>query len=71
MMYELCKRQIENGCETEAEREEMKTFLGCFMMTKQITPEQYMELSNKLNPVTHETSPIVTEEKHTEVGIQA
>lgn len=70
-MYELCKRQIENGCETEAEREEMKTFLGCFMMTKQITPEQYMELSNKLNPVKHETSPVVTEEKHTEVGIQA
>lgn len=69
-MYELCKRQIENKCETEAEREEMMRFLGCFMMTKQITPEQYMELSNMLKPVKHETSPVVTEEKHTEVGIQ-
>ena len=53
-MYELCKRQIENGCETEAEREEMMKFLGCFMMTKQITPEQYMELSNMLNPKTND-----------------
>ncbi|MDK0651627.1 hypothetical protein P5E68_14930 [Clostridium perfringens] len=78
MMYELCKRQIENGCKTEKEREEMKQFLGCFMMTHEITPEQYMELSNMLKPVVvvtpsmeHETSPVVTEEKHTEVGIQA
>ena len=77
-MYELCKRQIENGCKTEKEREEMKKFLGCFMMTHEITPEQYMELSNMLKPVAvvipsmdHETSPVVTEEKHTEVGIQA
>lgn len=67
-MYELCKRQIENGCKTEAEREEMKKFLGCFMMTHEITPEQYMELSNMLKPVPvvtllptdHETNPIVT-----------
>lgn len=47
-MYELCKMQIKNGCK----KEEMEKFLGCFMMTKQITPEQYMELSNMLNPVT-------------------
>lgn len=78
MMYELCKRQIANGCKTEKEREEMKQFLGCFMMTNEITPEQYMELSNMLKPVAvvipsmeHETSPVVTEEKHTEVEIQA
>lgn len=56
MMYELCKRQIENGCKTEKEREEMKKFLGCFMMTHEITPEQYMELSNMLKPV-----PVVTQ----------
>ena len=56
----------------------MKQFLGCFMMTHEITPEQYMELSNMLKPVAvvipsmeHETSPVVTEEKHTEVEIQA
>ncbi|MDK0558281.1 hypothetical protein P6O24_04140 [Clostridium perfringens] len=58
MMYELCKRQIENGCKTEKEREEMKQFLGCFMMTHEITPEQYMELSNLLVtslPTDHET----------------
>ena len=78
MMYELCKRQIANGCKTEKEREEMKQFLDCFMMTHEITPEQYMELSNMLKPVAvvipsmeHETSPVVTEEKHTEVEIQA
>ena len=78
MMYELCKRQIANGCKTEKEREEMRRFLGCFMMTHEITPEQYMELSNMLKPVAvvipsmeHETSPVVTEEKHTEVEIQA
>ncbi|WP_243894434.1 hypothetical protein [Clostridium perfringens] len=78
MMYELCKRQIANGCKTEKEREEMKQFLGCFMMNHEITPEQYMELSNMLKPVAvvipsmeHETSPVVTEEKHTEVEIQA
>ena len=78
MMYELCKRQIANGCKTEKEREEMKQFLGCFMMTHEITPEQSMELSNMLKPVAvvipsmeHETSPVVTEEKHTEVEIQA
>lgn len=78
MMYELCKRQIANGCKTEKEREEMKQFLGCLMMTHEITPEQYMELSNMLKPVAvvipsmeHETSPVVTEEKHTEVEIQA
>ncbi|MDU2048673.1 MAG: hypothetical protein E6715_10320 [Clostridium perfringens] len=65
MMYELCKRQIENGCKTEKEREEMKQFLGCFMMTHEITPEQYMELSNMLKPVVvipsmeHETSSVV------------
>ncbi|SQI03867.1 hypothetical protein [Clostridium perfringens] len=67
MMYELCKRQIENGCKTEKEREEMKQFLGCFMMTHEITPEQYMELSNMLKPVPvvtslsadHETNPVV------------
>ncbi|HBI7014144.1 TPA: hypothetical protein K8N12_003021 [Clostridium perfringens] len=77
-MYELCKRQIENGCKTDTEREEMKKFLGCFMITHEITPEQYMELSNMLKPVAvvtpsmeHETSPVVNEEKHTEVGIQA
>ncbi|EOU1123617.1 hypothetical protein AB8I96_000562 [Clostridium perfringens] len=77
-MYELCKRQIANGCKTEKEREEMKQFLGCLMMTHEITPEQYMELSNMLKPVAvvipsmeHETSPVVTEEKHTEVEIQA
>ncbi|MBO3342674.1 hypothetical protein JJB52_02175 [Clostridium perfringens] len=77
-MYELCKRQIANGCKTEKEREEMKQFLGCFMMNHEITPEQYMELSNMLKPVAvvipsmeHETSPVVTEEKHTEVEIQA
>ena len=29
----------------------MKQFLGCFMMTHEITPEQYMELSNMLKPV--------------------
>ena len=78
MMYELCKRQIANGCKTEKERDERKQFLGCFMMTHEITPEQYMELSNMLKPVAvvipsmeHETNPVVTEEKHTEVEIQA
>ncbi|ABG84133.1 hypothetical protein BFS07_05410 [Clostridium perfringens] len=58
MMYELCKRQIENRCKTEKEREEMKQFLGCFMMTHEITPEQYIELSNLLVtslPTDHET----------------
>ncbi|EJT6167417.1 hypothetical protein N2W38_000946 [Clostridium perfringens] len=57
-MYELCKRQIENRCKTEKEREEMKQFLGCFMMTHEITPEQYIELSNLLVtslPTDHET----------------
>ncbi|WP_243895395.1 hypothetical protein [Clostridium perfringens] len=74
MMYELCKRQIENGCKTEAEREEMMKFLGCFMMTHEITPEQYMELSNMLKPVAvvipsmeHETSPVVVAPTETKV----
>lgn len=63
-MYELCKRQIENGCNTENKREEMKKFLGCFMMTHEITPEQYMELSNMLNL-------LVVEEKHTKLVRQS
>ncbi|MDG6892684.1 hypothetical protein [Clostridium perfringens] len=74
MMYELCKRQIANGCKTEKEREEMKQFLGCFMMTHEITPEQYMELSNMLKPVAvvipsmeHETSPVVVAPTETKV----
>ncbi|BDC03418.1 hypothetical protein [Clostridium perfringens] len=76
MMYELCKRQIENGCKTEKEREEMKQFLGCFMMTHEITPEQYMELSNMLNSVVtssmeHETSPVVTPTETTPIQSQA
>ncbi|MGU8325342.1 hypothetical protein ACV3K3_01655 [Clostridium perfringens] len=60
MMYELCKKQIENGCKTEKEREEMKQFLGCFMMTHEITPEQYMELSNMLRPVAVVVTPTET-----------
>lgn len=68
-MYELCRRQIENGCKTESEREEMKKFLGCFMMTKQITPEQYMELSNMVNPIT--PLPVVTPVETTVIEPQA
>ena len=63
MMYELCKMQIKNGCD----KEYMISCLGCFLMTKQITQEQYMELMAMLNPVpvsplpvNHETSPTVT-----------
>lgn len=47
MMYELCKMQIKNGCD----KEYMMSCLGCFLMTKQITQEQYMELMAMLNPV--------------------
>lgn len=64
MMYELCKMQIKNGCD----KEYMMSCLGCFLMTKQITQEQYMELMAMLNPVptmpqevkNEETKPVVT-----------
>ncbi|EOU1110490.1 hypothetical protein QTI69_14925 [Clostridium perfringens] len=63
MMYELCKMQIKNGCD----KEYMMSCLGCFLMTKQITQEQYMELMAMLNPVPvsplpvgQGTNPVVT-----------
>ena len=63
MMYELCKMQIKNGCD----KEYMMSCLGCFLMTKQITQEQYMELMAMLNPVAvsplsvgQGTNPVVT-----------
>ncbi len=63
MMYELCKMQIKNGCD----KEYMMSCLGCFLMTKQITQEQYMELMAMLNPVPvsplpvgQRTNPVVT-----------
>ena len=46
MMYELCKMQIKNG----GDKEYMMTCLGCFLMTKQITQQQYIELMAMLNP---------------------
>lgn len=46
MMYELCKMQIKNG----GDKSYMMSCLGCFLMTKQITQEQYMELMGMLNP---------------------
>lgn len=63
MMYELCKMQIKNRCD----KEYMMSCLGCFLMTKQITQEQYMELMAMLNPVPvsplpvgQGTNPVVT-----------
>ncbi|EHR1329312.1 hypothetical protein KTI17_002822 [Clostridium perfringens] len=74
MMYELCKMQIKNGCD----KEYMMSCLGCFLMTKQITQEQYMELMAMLNPVPvsplptdHETSPTVTPKETTVIEPQA
>ncbi|XZK76763.1 hypothetical protein ACSXCI_15635 (plasmid) [Clostridium perfringens] len=74
MMYELCKMQIKNGCD----KEYMMSCLGCFLMTKQITQEQYMELMAMLNPVpvsplpvNHETSPVVTPTETTPIQPQA
>lgn len=74
MMYELCKMQIKNGCD----KEYMMSCLGCFLMTKQITQEQYMELMTMLNPVPasplptdHETSPVVTPTETTPIQPQA
>lgn len=70
-MYELCKRQIEKGCKSEIKKKEMMSYLGCFMMTGQITPKQYMELSNMLDTVIlstssidNEISPVDTEEEN-------
>ncbi|HBI7028693.1 TPA: hypothetical protein K8M70_002425 [Clostridium perfringens] len=63
MMYELCKMQIKNG----GDKAYMMSCLGCFLMTKQITQEQYMELMAMLNPVPvsplpvgQGTNPVVT-----------
>ncbi|NGT68175.1 hypothetical protein G6Z16_15035 [Clostridium perfringens] len=74
MMYELCKMQIKNGCD----KEYMISCLGCFLMTKQITQEQYMELMAMLNPVpvtplpaNNETSPVVTPTETTPIQPQA
>lgn len=74
MMYELCKMQIKNGCD----KEYMMSCLGCFLMTKQITQEQYMELMAMLNPVpvtplpaNNEKSPVVTPTETTPIQPQA
>ena len=57
MMYELCKMQIKNG----GDKEYMMTCLGCFLMTKQITQQQYIELMAMLNPAPAQpTSPTGT-----------
>ncbi|MDK0708125.1 hypothetical protein P5E62_02525 [Clostridium perfringens] len=74
MMYELCKMQIKNGCD----KEYMMSCLGCFLMTKQITQEQYMELMAMLNPVPvsplpvgQGTNPVVTPAETTPIQPQA
>ncbi|EGT4144506.1 hypothetical protein EQY69_09825 [Clostridium perfringens] len=74
MMYELCKMQIKNGCD----KEYMMSCLGCFLMTKQITQEQYMELMAMLNPVPvsplpagQRTNPVVTTRETTVIEPQA
>ncbi|MDH5083499.1 hypothetical protein [Clostridium perfringens] len=74
MMYELCKMQIKNGCD----KEYMMSCLGCFLMTKQITQEQYMELMAMLNPVPvsplpvgQGTNPVVTPTETTPIQPQA
>lgn len=46
MMYELCKMQINNGCD----KEYMMSCLGCFLMVGQLNQSQYMELVGMLNP---------------------
>lgn len=60
MMYELCKMQIKNG----GDKAYMMSCLGCFLMVKQITQEQYMELVGMLNP-TPVTQPVVDTPKET------
>lgn len=72
MMYELCKMQIKNGCD----KEYMMSCLGCFLMTKQITQEQYMELMIMLNPAPvaptgQGTNPVVTPTETTPIQPQA
>ena len=72
MMYELCKMQIKNGCD----KEYMMSCLGCFLMTKQITQEQYMELMTMLNPAPvvptgQGTNPVVTPTETTPIQPQA
>ena len=63
MMYELCKMQIKNG----GDKEYMMTCLGCFLMTKQITQQQYIELMAMLNPTPTTPTPAgtVTEQGQT------
>lgn len=74
MMYELCKMQIKNG----GDKAYMMSCLGCFLMTKQITQEQYMELMAMLNPVPvsplpvgQGTNPVVTPAETTPIQPQA
>lgn len=75
MMYELCKMQIKNG----GDKAYMMSCLGCFLMTKQITQEQYMELMAMLNPAptmpqevkNEETKPVVAPIETTPIQPQA
>ncbi|MDM0609623.1 hypothetical protein QTH09_01100 [Clostridium perfringens] len=51
MAYELCKFQIESG---NYNKEEMKENLILFKMVGDLTAQQFIELSNMLNPKTND-----------------
>lgn len=59
-MYELCKMQIEGGYYN---REDMLNCLGVFLMTKQLTNQEYLELFNMINSKINDNSNGVEEIK--------